>query len=394
MTDAVPAGRLGGLYGLYFAIVALSVGWFGPFFQSLGFSAQQIGIAIGVLTGSKILAPYLWGYLGDHVANRLRVVQTGMVGSIAAAACLLFDFDFLGLCLILGAFGLFWNAIIAQFDTLTLAYLGGAYHRYSQIRVWGSIGFILMMLTSGWWFSEFPFTALPWLMLAGLIASALLSLSLPPLAPQRAEVSSEESVGARLKTPVVLIFFAVAASNQMTHGPLNVFFTLYLQERGYSAFAAGQLWALGVFAEVVLFFMLPRVLSGLDLRILLVVSLTLASLRWIGTAWFVDSLVVLLFLQLLHAFTFGAIHAVSIEFVRRWFPGKLSGRGMALYSGLVFGVGGSIGAFASGYLWSRLGGEQTFLLVGAITAMAAAVAWIFLKEARLEATDPRTRAFG
>ena len=193
---------------------------------------------------------------------------------------------------------------------------------------------------------------------------------------------------------MVWLFFADAARNQLTHGPLNVFFTLYLQEHGYSAFAARQLWALGVLAEVVLFFALPRVLAGLDLRLLLVLSLVLASFRWIGTAWFVDSVLVLLALQLLHGFTFGAIHAVSIEFVRRWFPGKLSGRGMAMYSGLVFGLGGSIGAFASGYLWSRLGGEQTFLLVGIVTAMAAACAWVFLKDAKLEATNPRMRAFG
>jgi hypothetical protein len=78
----VPAARLGGLYGLYFAIVALAVGWFGPFFASIGFSSEQIGIAIGVLTGSKILAPYVWGYIGDHVSNRLRVVQAGMAGSL------------------------------------------------------------------------------------------------------------------------------------------------------------------------------------------------------------------------------------------------------------------------------------------------------------------------
>ena len=394
MTPAVPAGRLGGLYGLYFAVVALGVGWFGPFFQSLGFDAEQIGIAVGVLTGSKIVAPYLWGYLGDHVPNRLRVVQAGMAGSLVACGFLLTDFDFTGLCLILAAFGLSWNAIIAQFDTLTLEYLGGAHHRYSQIRVWGSIGFIVMMLASGWWFSVMPFAALPWIMLAGLLASGLLSLSLPPLALETATEETPQVILDRLKTPVVWVFFAVVASNQLTHGPLNVFFTLYLQDHGYSAFAAGQLWALGVLAEVVLFWLLPRVLSGLDLRMLLVLSLALGSIRWVGTAWFVDSIGVLLVLQLTHAFTFGAIHAVSIEFVRRWFPGKLSGRGMALYSGLVFGLGGSMGAFASGYLWSRLGGEQTFLLVGAITAMSAAVAFVFLKTARLEATERRTRAFG
>ena len=101
MTIGVPSARLGGLYGLYFAIVALSIGWFGPFFQSLGFSASEIGIAIGVLTGSKTVAPYLWGTLGDLVPNRLRMVQVGIIGSTFAAGLLLLDVDFLGLCLVL-----------------------------------------------------------------------------------------------------------------------------------------------------------------------------------------------------------------------------------------------------------------------------------------------------
>ena len=90
-------------------------------------------------------------------------------------------------------------------------------------------------------------------------------------------------------------------------------------------------------------------------------------------------------LQLLHAFTFGAIHSVSIEFIRRWFPGKLSGRGMALYSGCVFGVGGSLGATLSGVAWESLGGSNTFLCAGFVTGVTAMIAWFSLRNARLEA---------
>jgi len=381
----VPAARLGGLYGLYFAIVALAVGWFGPFFASIGFSSEQIGIAIGVLTGSKILAPYVWGYIGDHVSNRLRVVQAGMAGSLLMAFFLLTEFDFVGLCLILFGFGLFWNAIIAQFDTLTLAYLKGQHHTYSRIRVWGSVGFIVMMLSAGWAFSWIPFDVLPLLMIAGLATSGLLSLTLPTLESEPASTDPPVPIWQVLRLPVVLLFFFIAAMNQFTHGPLNVFFTLYVQEVGYSAFEAGQLWALGVCAEVVLFFVLPRYLAGLDLRHLLVLSLVLSGLRWFGTAWFVESAIVLMGLQLIHAFSFGAIHAVSIEFVRRWFPDRLSGRGMALYSGLVFGTGGALGSLSSGYLWDALGGGRTFEWMGVLTLITACVAWFGLRSARLEA---------
>ena len=384
MSEPVPSVRLGSLYGLYFAVVALSVGWFGPFFQSLGFNAREIGVAIGVLTGSKIIAPYLWGALGDLLPNRLRVVQIGIVGATLSASLLLIDFDFWGLCTILLIFGVFWNAIIAQFDTLTLEYLGPEHYRYSVIRVWGSIGFILMMLGSGWLFSRVNYGTLPWLVMSGLGLSIFISLTLPKRAVNTSKSLTESSgVVDRLKTPAVVVFFCVAALNQLTHGPLNVFYTLYVQAHGYSAFEAGQLWALGVLAEVVLFFILPRYIRRLDLRVVLVVSLLVGSLRWLMTGLFPDHVVLVIVLQLAHAFTFGAIHAVSIEFIRRWFPNQLSGRGMALYSCMVFGLGGSLGATLSGISWSQLGGPMTFILAGCVAGITAVIAWFGLKKARL-----------
>ena len=385
MTTQVPSARLGSLYGLYFAVVALSIGWFGPYFQSLGFSASEIGIAIGVLTGSKIIAPYLWGALGDLLPNRLRVVQIGIVGSTLAAGLLLLDVDFLGLCLVLALFGLFWNAIIAQFDTLTLEYLGDDHHLYSSIRVWGSIGFIAMMLASGWLFSNVEYGILPWLIITGLLVSAAISMTLSGHGRVRPAENSEEGIRSRLTNTSVLIFFGVASLNQLTHGPLNVFFTLYVQDHGYTAFQAGQLWALGVLAEVALFFVLPRFIRTLDLHVLLTVSLVLGSMRWILIGTYPDVVWLVIVLQLLHAFTFGAIHSVSIEFIRRWFPGKLSGRGMALYSGCVFGIGGSLGATLSGIAWESFGGSTTFLCAGLITGCTACIAWFSLRNARLGA---------
>ena len=381
----MPSARLGSLYGLYFAVVALSIGWFGPYFQSLGFSASEIGIAIGVLTGSKIIAPYLWGTLGDYLPNRLRVVQIGIIGSTLAAGLLLLDVDFFGLCLVLALFGVFWNAIIAQFDTLTLEYLGNDHHLYSSIRVWGSIGFIAMMLASGWLFSDVEYGILPWLIIAGLLVSAAISMTLPGHGRVHPSENSDEGIRSRLSNASVLIFFVVASLNQLTHGPLNVFFTLYVQDHGYTAFQAGQLWALGVLAEVILFFVLPRFIRTLDLRVLLTISLALGSMRWILIGAYPDVVWLVIVLQLLHAFTFGAIHSVSIEFIRRWFPGKLSGRGMALYSGCVFGIGGSLGATLSGLAWESFGGSTTFLCAGLITGCTACIAWFSLRNARLGA---------
>jgi MFS transporter, PPP family, 3-phenylpropionic acid transporter len=383
VSQAVPSARLGGLYGLYFALVALIVAWLGPYFQALGYTASEIGILIGILTGSKIVAPYLWGMLGDRIPNRLRVVQAGMLGSALVSGWLLATPGFWQLVVILAVLGLFWNAIIAQFDTLTLEYLGGAHHRYSAIRMWGSVGFICAMLASGAWFRVFSLESLPWMLLVGLLLSSLLTLWLPPVVHAPASDVPLGRVMDRLKSPVVWLFFVVAALNQFAHGPLNVFFTLYVQEHGYSALQAGQLWALAVAVEVVLFWSLPRFLARIDLRQLLIWALIAGAFRWVMTAFWVEQPWILMALQMLHALTFAAIHSVSIEFVRRWFPRQLAGRGMALYSGVVFGIGGSTGALASGFLWEHAGSTVSFVAMGVLSGLLAVVVQYSLKSARL-----------
>lgn len=369
---------------MYFALVALSIGWFGPYFKEIGFANAEIGIAIGVLTGSKIISPYIWGAIGDRASNRLRIVQVGMAGSIIVATMLLLELTFGSLCLVLLLFGLFWNAIIAQFDTLTLSYLANQHYKYSTIRVWGSVGFILMMLASGWLFSVTTLTHLPHLIIFVLVLSLLLSMALPTPKRKHVSVDRNHSILRVLCEPVVILFFFIVSLNQFAHGPLNVFFTLYVQDHGYTAFEAGQLWALGVFAEVILFFLIPNFIGRLDLKVLLSVSLILTAFRWWMIAWCVDLVAVLILIQLIHALSFGAIHAVSIEFVRRWFPDQFAGRGMALYSGLVFGAGGSLGAMSSGYAWDYLGSEVTFVIAGFISMATAIIAQFGLSSAKLQ----------
>ena len=70
-----------------------------------------------------------------------------------------------------------------------------------------------------------------------------------------------------------------------------------------------------------LFFVLPH-LSDLSIYDCSAFSLVFGSMRWILIGIYPDWPWLLVGLQLLHAFTFGAIHSVSIEFMRRWSLGS------------------------------------------------------------------------
>jgi PPP family 3-phenylpropionic acid transporter len=61
-----------------------------------------------------------------------------------------------------------------------------------------------------------------------------------------------------------------------------------------------------------------------------------------------------------------------MQLVHRYFTGRHQHRGQAIYGGIAFGVGGTIGSFASGQLWAAAGPMFTF----ACAAFAAALAFV------------------
>jgi PPP family 3-phenylpropionic acid transporter len=118
----------------------------------------------------------------------------------------------------------------------------------------------------------------------------------------------------------------------------------------------------------------------------ILVTLFAAALRFVVIGWWVASLPLLLFAQLLHALTFGAYHASAIGLVHRYFRGRNQARGQALYNSLAFGIGGSLGSLYSGAAWDGLGGTATFTLAGGLALLAALA---FSAKGRTEVTPGR-----
>ena len=161
----------------------------------------------------------------------------------------------------------------------------------------------------------------------------------------------------------------------LSHGPYYTFYSIYLEQNGYSRTLIGQLWALGVLAEVIVFIFMHRFIPRYGLRLILILSLLLSTLRWLLIGLFPNMITVLLFAQLLHAASFGTFHAAAIAWVHQHFIGKNQARGQALYSSIGFGAGGVLGSLTSGYLWDNPGPTFTFILAGISTLLATYIAF-------------------
>jgi PPP family 3-phenylpropionic acid transporter len=164
-------------------------------------------------------------------------------------------------------------------------------------------------------------------------------------------------------------FFASAFLMMFAHAALYVFYSLYLEQLGYSKFAIGVMWTIGVVAEIVFFFYQGKLFGALALRTILAGTFVLAALRFGLTGYFAQYAWLMALVQILHAATFGAHHSASLKRLQRWFAGPLQGRGQALYTGISYGVGGTLGGLAMGWTWKTLAPMHTF----GLAALAALI---------------------
>lgn len=380
----VPYWRLSQYYLLYFGLLGALVPYWALYLKSIGFSSAEIGGLMSVIMLTKLVAPYLWGWVADRSGRRMGVVRvtSALAGLAFAGAFWATDYWWLGLVML--AFSFFWNAGLPQFEANTFNHLGTQAHRYSHIRIWGSVGFIIAVVGLGFLLERVDeFWLLPVLM--SLFVALWLSTLLVPERGNGQETVTAGSIWPVLAQPAVIALFGVCFLMQASHGPYYSFYSIYLEEAGYGRGLIGQLWALGVIAEVIVFLFTHRLVRRFGLRRLLIGALALAGMRWLMVAAFVESLPLLAAAQTLHAASFGIYHAAAIQLVHRAFPGTLQGRGQALYSSLSFGAGGSLGIFLAGRGWDALGGPVIYVGAALACFLAIGVAWRWVRE---DAAEP------
>lgn len=368
--------KLSTFYFVYFALLGLMAPYLGLYLESRGFELFEIAQLSSILMFTKVLAPNIWGYVADRYQQRLLLVRIGCLGTLLCYVAFFFAELFWHYALSVGLFSFFWNAVLPQYEVMTLYNLKSQPERYSRIRLWGSLGFILSVVGGGLLFEAYSLALFPLALLIVVLAIALATVpSLAEAKHQRHGAMDEPSFLAQLCRKPIIIFFLVCLLLQLSHGAYYTYFSIYLETFGYSKTEIGFLWGLGVLAEVLLFMVMHTWLLRYSLKQIMLLALTLTSLRWLLIAFYPSSIEIVVLAQGLHAMSFGAMHAVAIHFVGLRFQARNQGRAQALYSSLGFGLGGALGALMSGYIVAVSGYQMAFL----VSALCAALAVVLVQ---------------
>lgn len=275
------------------------------------------------------------------------------------------------------------STIMPLTETIAVAGVRRAGLDYGRMRLWGSLTFVAASFAGGMAVERFGGGAGIWLVAMGCLMTALAAHFLPhdPVERKshRAGADARSPFGARelkglLSSGAFLTFLLAAGCAQAAHATFLAFGTLIWQDQGLSGGWIGALWAIGVIAEVALFWGSGSLIARTGPVVLLVAAGAVSCVRWLAMGY-APGLDLLIPLQLLHGITYGASHIGAIHFIHRFVPHDAQGSAQALYATVAAGIAMGTATLIAGRIYASHGAGSYFAMaaIAFISLLAAIV---------------------
>jgi PPP family 3-phenylpropionic acid transporter len=362
--------RLAALYAAIFITGGITLPFFPVWLKAKGLDPGMIGIVLA--------APMVVRVFAIHSAARLADARDVLRGTIVMASCVgLAGYVLLGftngavailIVYVLTALAL--TPVMPLSETYALKGLAARKRAYGPVRLWGSAAFILGTFIAGFASDTIPARYLIWLIVAGAALTACVAFTLEPM---HTSAPPAQTTGTRPHLLRDSTFIAVVAASsliQASHAVYYGFSALEWRGAGLDGTAIAALWGLGVIAEIVLFAVSGRLPPFFQPITLLMIGAAGAALRWTAMA-FNPPEIVLPFLQLLHALSFGTTHLGAIGFVARHAPHGRSATAQG-YLSIAQGVVMAAATGVSGWLYGAFGARAYAAM--ALAAVAGGIA--------------------
>lgn len=277
--------RLSVLQALQNTVYACSVVSIGTYLlQTLGFSGREVGLVYASNALAATLMPPVIGWLADRHFSADRLLVWLNLGAAAAIAGAFFTTSFLPFYALILVFNLCFIPTFSLLASICFHQLSDPTKDFPAVRLWGTVGFMLLGLSLSYFTLEF--TAVPLLIAAVCcILTVLAALGLARVPPQPGfdwQTLSGPETRKILRQPGMGILLVAMLISCIPSSFYYSFVNPFLNEVGWTAAAAkmslGQLVEIGVLAS------LPWVFTKLRFRTIVFWGLLLWGLRYLAFA--------------------------------------------------------------------------------------------------------------
>ena len=390
-------------------LITASFGFLQPFvplyWEGSGLSRAAIGFVGGIGSGAALLVQPLLGRLSDRLDSRRVPMALAALGAAAAY----FSFQWVtssAAFAALTAVGVNGTMYLNAAAGVVCGRLGGRARggaTYAAYRVWGSVGYIVVALLSGWMLNAsgvYGGMSRADLMQvfrwgpAIFIAVAALSLVIPdPPADGRLLSPSGHSAAAMpdpvsssdLLKPFLISFFLY----QFALDGASAYLSLFMKALGATPLWITAVFASGVVCEVLVMSRIGRLSDEHGRKPILAVAFILMPIRLLcnipatGPLW-------VLGVQLLHGLNFGIMGAIAVAYVNDVATDRARGAAQAALAS-TGGLAVAIGPAVCGLIAHRFGLGWMFAAMSVVGFLGALVFLIWVREPsreQLAATPP------
>jgi len=351
-------------YYFYFSIIGIYIIFLPKVLSMVGYGASEIGIVFASAAFVRFILPFL--FMSGLQLNA-HVFKGSLLITILSAFSFFFSLEsFYALLVSNVLLGLGMSLMLPFVEVISLHTIGK--ERYGKVRLFGSIGFIVVALVLVKFLSS-AYIAVDFLsalsLITGFIAYKVLLLAPNTTYTRTENTKNDINMIQDYKLWLGLILV------QMSFGSFYNFFTIYETDHGISLDMTVYLWVFGVLIEIMMFFFQGRLLRS-NLLNLLCFTAFATLVRWFLLFAFPEHLGILFFSQALHALSFALFHTAAISYLFHIYKDKSLAQ--QLFSGITYGFGGFIGALVAGYVYEYY---PTYLFLTS-SIMALGAFWLFM----------------
>ncbi len=346
-------------YFLYFGGMGVFLPYFNLYCYHIGFSGAQIGVLSALKSISTVVVPLFISVIADRSNLRRPIYILCTFASAGTWVFFLLTRNFSWMFFITLVYGIFYAPIISFLEALTIDTLGGDKQSYGTVRAWGSVSFILTVVFLGKLIDRFSINIILISMLIVSALQAVNALSLPR--PETVKKMTTSPGPAFFLQRKILIFLFCSFLMLASHGAYYGFFSIHLENLGYSNAFIGMTWALASIAEIGAMVKSRAIFNRYSMESVLIGSFAVAAARWLLLARATTPAAIIL-TQTLHAVTYGTFHMACILYIDQNSPPEGKNMGQAVNNGVGYGLGLMAGFFLSGFLYERIGTPSLFLI--------------------------------
>ena len=350
-------------YFFYFSIVAVYIIFLPKVLNLLGYSPSEIGIIFASAPLVRFAIPFLFL---KYFTFTPKLFNTALIFILFSSG--LFHLSLNSFYALLATnilLGISMSLVLPYVESVALSYMPK--ESYGKIRLFGSIGFILVSLVLVKFLAD-PMNAIFFLNFSSFM-TLLFGLLISKHEKKQLKEESDEALPFNLLRhwPLWLSLFLM----QVGFGGFYNFFTIYASgyNIGLSSYNISAmdmtiyLWSFGVVCEVfMLYFQAPLLQNNL-LRVLQF-SVGITIFRWLILALFPENIYLLFLSQSIHAFSFALYHSAAIMYLHSLYCNKKLSQ--QFFAGIAYGLGGFLGAIGSGFIY-EVSPQGLYLVAAGIT---------------------------